>query len=193
MKKGLYKSLAALLVFTQLIFPVEYSAREIGKEKLKEDIKISVEDTKEADVGHQQIADISSTKKEKQEKNEKRELKASFKEKKHDAKEKIKIVFDNKDVKKYRYETKGVEVVEQNPDTMEFDVLPTEEFGQIDVYAEYEDEEIVKSSVYTYVEDEMTFLSDMSMDMAWYNCKEYQVEQGEITQEEMDEEYSKFS
>ena len=72
--------------------------------------------------------------------------------------ETIDIVFDNVDVKDYYYETEGIEVVRQNVETMEFDIRPTEKFGKIDVYAEYDNEEVVKSSVYSYSEGEMVFV-----------------------------------
>ena len=64
---------------------------------------------------------------------------------------------------------------------MEFDVIATDEFGVLDVYATHSDGTVAKSSVYSYTNENNTYFSDISQDQAWYDCMKLKYDNGEIT------------
>ncbi len=112
---------------------------------------------------------------------------------KYTANEDIFLAFHTDEVVDYYYEASGVTVIEQGEDTMQFALTAEEEFGSIDVYADYGDGELVKSSVYTYKDGDFVYVSDLSKDQAWYNCMYEKYSEGLLTLEEWDDAYSDFS
>jgi len=119
----------------------------------------------------------------------KRQLKADIKNNKKSKNEKIRIEYDKSDIKKYRYETEGIEV--ENISDMKFDIVAKDKFGSLDIYADYGENEEIKSSIYTYIDDDGTvYVSDISKDLAWYDCVREKYASGNITQEEIESQYS---
>ncbi|MBQ8043067.1 MAG: hypothetical protein IJ272_02820, partial [Clostridia bacterium] len=122
----------------------------------------------------------------------KRQLKADIKNNKKSKNEKIRIEYDKSDIKKYRYETEGIEV--ENISDMKFDIVAKDQFGSLDIYADYGENEEIKSSIYTYVDDDGTvYVSEISKDFAWYDCMKEKYEQGLLSVEEIEDKYSKIS
>lgn len=79
------------------------------------------------------------------------------------------VSFDNTDVLEYTFETDGLQATEISEGSMEFDVIATDEFGVLDVYATHSDGTVAKSSVYSYTNENNTYFSDISQDQAWYD------------------------
>lgn len=123
----------------------------------------------------------------------KRELKPVISSEKVAASEKIQLGFDKTDVIDYYYVATGVTVTERSDDSMQFELVADEEFGCVDVYADYGNGESIKSSIYIYKQDETVYVSDVSKDRAWYNCMESKYNAGKITLEEWEDAYSEFS
>ena len=94
----------------------------------------------------------------------------------------IRVSFNNTDVLSYSIETEGLTATEVTSGSMEYDIVATEEFGALDVYANYENDVVVKSSVYTYKKDNKVYVSDISKDQAWYNYIKEQLDLGEIAE-----------
>lgn len=107
--------------------------------------------------------------------------------------EKIQVEFDSSTIERYYYETEGISLTEKNADLMQFEIVAEEGFGRVDVYADYGNEEAVKSSIYTYTENGLTYISDVSEDQAWYNYMEAQYNEGLLTKEEWESAYSELS
>ena len=61
------------------------------------------------------------------------------------------VSFDNTDVQYYSIETDGLIATEVEQGSMEYDLVATEEYGVLNVYATYDDGTVVQSSVYTYL------------------------------------------
>ena len=91
------------------------------------------------------------------------------------------VSFDNTDVLEYTFETDGLQATEVSTGSMEFDVIATDEFGVLDVYATHSDGTVAKSSVYSYTNENNTYFSDISQDQAWYDCMKLKYDNGEIT------------
>ena len=66
------------------------------------------------------------------------------------------VSFDNTDVLEYTFETDGLQATEISEGSMEFDVIATDEFGVLDVYATHSDGTVAKSSVYSYTNENNT-------------------------------------
>lgn len=123
----------------------------------------------------------------------KHELKPVINSEKFTVSEKIQLEFDKTDVIDYYYVTNGLTMTEKADNSMQFELVAVDEFGRVDVYADYGNGELVKSSIYTYKQDDMVYVSDISKDRAWYNCMESKYITGEITLGEWEDAYSKFS
>ena len=74
----------------------------------------------------------------------------------------VRISFDNIGVSNYHIDTDGLIVTEVANGSMEYDIIATEEYGVLDVYATYADNTIVKSSIYTYCNGGILYLSEYS-------------------------------
>lgn len=122
-----------------------------------------------------------------------RELNLVISSEKVTASEKIQLGFDKTDIIDYYYVADGVTVTERTSDSMQFELVADEEFGCVDIYADYGNGELIKSSIYTYKEDDTVYVSDISKDRAWYNCMESKYNAGKITLEEWEDAYSEFS
>lgn len=122
-----------------------------------------------------------------------RELKPVISSDKFTTGEEIQIEFDTTEVVDYYYVTNGVAVTEASNNSMQFELVAVDEFGSIDVYADYGNGELVKSSIYTYKQDDVVYVSDISKDRAWYNCMEEQYNQGLLSKEEWNDLYSELS
>ena len=122
-----------------------------------------------------------------------RELKPVISSDKFTTSEKIQLGFDKTDVIDYYYVANGVTVTEGTDNSMEFEIDAVDEFGSVDVYADYGNGELVKSSIYTYKQGNVVYISDISKDRAWYNCMEEQYNQGLLTKEEWNDRYSELS
>ena len=92
----------------------------------------------------------------------------------------VRVSFDNTNVLSYSIETEGLTATEVTDSSMEFDVVATDEFGVLDLYATYEDNVVVKSSVYTYRANNKVYVSDISKDQAWYDWIEDLIHIGEV-------------
>ena len=101
----------------------------------------------------------------------------------------IRVSFDNTDVLDYSIETDGLIATEVGNGSMEYDIVATDEFGTLDVYATYEDDVVVKRSIHTYKRANRVYVSDVSKDQAWYNWIEELVELGELALNEAQELY----
>lgn len=120
-------------------------------------------------------------------------LTAIINEKQYTEKEQIPITFDNTDIVDYYYVADGVTVTEKNTDSMQFEITAIDEFGSIDVYADYGEGELVKSSVYTYQKDGVVYVSDVSKDLAFHDCMKAQYDAGLISMAEWEAAYSDLS
>lgn len=101
----------------------------------------------------------------------------------------VNISFDNTDVLSYSIETEGLTAVEVSSGSMEYNITPIEEFGTLDLYATYADDIVIKSSVYTYLDDDTIYVSDVSQDQAWYDCMKLKYDNNEITLDEFQDSY----
>lgn len=125
--------------------------------------------------------------------NEECELRCVISSKKVAVNERIELGFDSLGIVDYYYIAKGVNVVEKTDAPMHFELIATDEFGSIDVYADYGDGEFVKGSVYTYKYGDMVYVSEISKDHAWHKCMNEQLETNLITKEEWEDAYSNFT
>lgn len=107
--------------------------------------------------------------------------------------ETLTIVFDNTDVVDYSYTTEGLTAIEKDANSMQFEIVAIDEFGSLDVYADYGDGELVKSSVYTYQKDGLVCASNVSKDTAFYHYMEDLYNRGLITMAEWENAYSDIS
>ncbi|MBR6697524.1 MAG: hypothetical protein IKL73_04525 [Lachnospiraceae bacterium] len=180
MKKKVTKRLVALLLVISMMIPViNYYKKPITVQGKSSKSEVVEKDLKQAE------------KQDKKDKENKR-LKANIKGNKYRKNEKIKISYDKEEILDYRIETDGVEVETISDENMEFNIMPSKEFGKLDIYANYGEGEDVKSTIYTYKNGDNVYVSDLSKDSAWYACMEEKYNNGEITLEEMEDEYSKF-
>ena len=92
----------------------------------------------------------------------------------------VRVSFDNTNVLSYSIETEGLTATEVTDSSMEFDVVATDEFGVLDVYATYENNVVVKSSVYTYRANNKVYVSEVSKDKAWNDWIEDLIHIGEV-------------
>ena len=72
------------------------------------------------------------------------------------------VSFDNTGVQYYTIETDGLIATEVEQGSMEYDLVATEEYGILDVYATYDDGTVLQSSVYTYLNGDTVYLSEYS-------------------------------
>ena len=125
---------------------------------------------------------------------ENRTLTAVFDKTKILKNEEIKVTFDKTDVKNYYYESDGVTIVDTPGSEMTFEILSVEsELGKVDFYADYGDGELVKSSIYTYSDGDVVYVSDISQDQAWYDCMAEKYDKGLLSLEEFQDEYDDFT
>ena len=122
-----------------------------------------------------------------------RELKPVISSDKVTASEQILLEFDTTDVVDHYYVASGVTVTENMNNSMQFELIAVDEFGSIDVYADYGNGKLKKSSIYTYKQGDIVYVSDVSKDQAWYNCMKEQYDSGLLTIEEWEEAYSALS
>lgn len=90
------------------------------------------------------------------------------------------VSFDNTNVLSYAIESNGIIATETEQGSMEYEILATEEFGILDMYATYSNNVVVKSSIYTYKTVNKVYVSDISLDQAFYNFLQDVVELGEM-------------
>ena len=106
-----------------------------------------------------------------------------------DVNDTIRVSFDNSNVLSYAVEADGLIAIEVEQGSMEYDLVATEEYGVLDVYATYADDVVVKSSIYTYRTNTKVYVSDVSKDQAWYSWIEELIELGELALNEAQELY----
>ena len=189
MRKKLLKTIALVLVFTHLLMPVSefgYAAEQKENHEFQEETRVTVLNDEYETVKYENESENYDKEKE-------HAPKVDFEKKGYKKNEKISLHLDDSEIVNCYYEAEGVELYSENSNQMEFEIEATEEFGCIDIYADYGDDTVVKTSVYTYTDDESVYLSDISMDQAWYDCMEQKFESGEITREDWDKEYSELS
>ncbi|MBE6942691.1 MAG: hypothetical protein E7453_00320 [Ruminococcaceae bacterium] len=121
------------------------------------------------------------------------ELKPIVSSEKFTTDEQIVLRFDYTDVMDYYYVADGITVTEESGNSMQFTLTATEEFGSVDVYADYGNGDVVKSSLYTYKYGDTVYVSDIAKDQAWYDCMKDQYESGLITLDEWQDAYSLLS
>lgn len=107
--------------------------------------------------------------------------------------EQIELSFDNTDVVDYYYISDGITVTEESNGSMQFLLTATDEFGSIEVYAEYVNSDVAKCSLYTYKYGDTVYVSDVAKDQAWYDCMKEQYDTGLLTLDEWQEAYSVLS
>lgn len=107
--------------------------------------------------------------------------------------ESISISFDKKNIVDFTYIAEGLDVEKTIGDSMEFVLKATDEFGKLEVTANYADGETAKSSIYTYKKGSAIYISDISEDSAWYNCMEDLYLNGELTKNEVEAAYHKYA
>lgn len=179
MKTKILRILALLLISVQLFSLIGFAAADDNTEDAtKQTItNIVVEDDS--------ITDIKTTVHNK--------LIPTFTKNKFLEHEKMSVCFNSSDVVDYTYFAEGLAVEKADDNSMQFTLDATEEFGRLDVYADYADGETVKSSIYTYKKDGAVYISDISKDRAWYNCMEALYLEGELTEKEIEAAYADFS
>ena len=105
----------------------------------------------------------------------------------------VRIAFDATNVVDYSIESEGLTVVENQTTPMMFDLFATDDFGVFEIAAEMVDGQVVSKIVYTYSNDTSIFVSELSKDDAWQNCKQYEFDNGELTTDEWHIQYSSLS
>lgn len=185
MKSARFRFIALGIVMAQFLSLLPVVAFASSDDKMTQHVEAIISDESIITGVDNSTKDIAS--------GPKHELKPVINSEKVVASEKIKLGFDKANVIDYYYISDGVTVKEKSDDSMQFELIAVEEFGYIDVYADYGNGELVKSSVYTYKQDETVYVSDISKDRAWYNCMESKYNAGEITLEEWEDAYSEFS
>ena len=78
----------------------------------------------------------------------------------------VTVSFDNTNVISYSVEVDGLVATEVEPGTMEYELLATDEYGTLDIYATYDDGTVAQSSVYTYLNGNTVYLSEYSAENA---------------------------
>lgn len=173
MKSARFRFIALGIVMAQFLSLLPVVAFASSDDKMTQHVEAIISDESIITGVDNSTKDIAS--------GPKHELKPVINSEKVVASEKIKLGFDKANVIDYYYISDGVTVKEKSDDSMQFELIAVEEFGYIDVYADYGNGELVKSSVYTYKQDETVYVSDISKDRAWYNCMESKYNAGEIT------------
>lgn len=97
--------------------------------------------------------------------------------------ERAEFDFDRTNVLSYNYICDGVAVTEKDNSPMQFEIEAVDQLGCVDIYANYKNGQIIKKSIYTYKDGNTTYLSDVSVDRAWYNCMEEKYNNEEISLE----------
>ncbi|MBO5357433.1 MAG: hypothetical protein J6A95_06650 [Clostridia bacterium] len=101
----------------------------------------------------------------------------------------IKLDFDKIGIVDYYYEADGIMVIESNEEMSEIEFIANDEYGSLDVYADYGNGEFVKSSVYTYKYNDTVYISELGKDVALQTCMEEQYNSGNITKGEWEDAY----
>ena len=191
-EKNFVKVVIVLVVITMLL---SFSTVSSFANESKENLQIKTAKNEQMSITGDEEISSPDTESEKAVEIEKRTLTASFDRTKQLRDEKVQVQFDKTGVKNYYYEFEGLSVVETSDSSlMAFEILSTEaELGRIDVYADYGDGELIKSSVYTYSIDDFVYLSDISQDQAWYDCMFEKYSQGLLSLDEFQDEYDSFT
>ena len=105
----------------------------------------------------------------------------------------IRVIFDASDVIDYYYEVEGLTVTKIQTSQMMFDLVANEEFGTFKVVAEKSGGESLTKIIYTYYNGTTIFTSDISLDNAFHECKQYEFDNGIITMDVWESEYSLIS
>lgn len=105
----------------------------------------------------------------------------------------IRIAFDATDVIDYSFEAEGLIATEDQTTPMVFDLIANEEFGKFEIDVQKVDGEILNKTIYTYSNHTDVFVSEISKDDAWHNCKNLEYNSNIITIEEWHEQYSALS
>lgn len=184
-KRNLCKVVASILIVIQVVLLCENAtyAYSDGRRGEKREQIISSEEPMSDDV----LEEVEENRQ------KEHELEVKLYSTRYSSKEKVKLEFDKSEIKDYYYVTDGVSVSNEAERAMELEVDNESGFGSIDIYAEYEDGETTKSSVYTYKEDDKVYVSDISKDSAWHECMEDRYNKGLITKEEWDNAYSELA
>ena len=104
----------------------------------------------------------------------------------------IRVSFENDGVLSYRIETEGLSATEVTSGSMEYDIVATDEYGVLDVYATYADDVVVQSSVYTYCNGNSVYISEYSKKNALEIYLESAIENNVYTLEEAENIWTGF-
>ncbi|MBO5357602.1 MAG: hypothetical protein J6A95_07510 [Clostridia bacterium] len=176
MRKDLMKIVAIFVVMIQLLSLMSVTS---FANTSNENIQINKTQNVESNIINAEKIDLEKTK----------ELKLNISAKKASISQPIKLNFDKKDVIDYYYEAEGIAVTKTNSDTTEIEFTVNDEFGHLDVYVDYGNGELVKSSVYTYKYNDTVYVDEFGKDLAFHNCMEELYNSGEITKGEWEDRY----
>lgn len=105
----------------------------------------------------------------------------------------IQVVFESADVKECTYTANGLTVLQPDLNSLGFQLFPQREFSAFELTVTHNDEQTSCDTIYVYKRNDMSFISDLSMDDAFINGLQYSYEQGYISQAEKDIEYAKYT
>ena len=105
----------------------------------------------------------------------------------------ISIVYDVSNANNVYYIADGITVLDHRAVNNTIDIKAHDGFGKIDVFATDENDKSTKSSIYTYCKNSIVYISNISVDRAWYYCMESEYNNGFISEDEWKDQYSELS
>ena len=106
--------------------------------------------------------------------------------------ESISVSLDTNKIKEYNIDADGLSIVSSSTDAGDIEFYALEEFGVLTLGCEFDDGTQSQYKLYTYKTDSQTYISEVSLDMAWHSAMNDLLEAGEISQFEYELRYGEL-